>query len=54
VTRAGSGEIEVNRADAHGRALLDSGARIDVRSLRLRGSTVSWRHGAVTRSATLS
>jgi hypothetical protein len=54
VTHAGSGEIEVNRADAHGRALLDSGNGIDTRSLRLHGSTASWRHGGVTRSATLS
>jgi len=54
VIHAGSGETEVNRADARGRALLDSGNGIDAGSLRLHGSTVSWRHGAMTRSATLS
>lgn len=45
---------EVHRAGSSGAALLDSGARIDPRSLRLRGERISWRDGAGTRSATLS
>jgi hypothetical protein len=53
VIRPGSGEIEVDRADARGRALLDSGGGIDVRSLRLHGSTTSWRHDGRIRSARL-
>jgi hypothetical protein len=46
-------EVEVNRADMRGALLLDSGAGIDPRSLRLHNSTVTWRHGSATRSATL-
>ncbi len=48
-------DIEVERADARGHALLDSGSGpgIDVHSLRLHGSTLSWRHRTVTRSASL-
>lgn len=53
VIHPGGGEIEVDRSDARGRALLDSGAGIDVRSLRLRGSTTSWRHHGRIRSARL-
>ena len=41
--------IEVH-ANGH---LLDSGAGIVGSSLRLRGSTLTWRHGTATRSATL-
>lgn len=47
------GDVEVGKADAHGRALLDSGSGIDQRSLGLRGSSVTWRHGGATRSARL-
>lgn len=40
--------------EVHGnRLLLDSGSGIVASSLRLRGSTVSWRHGSTTKSATL-
>ena len=46
-------DIEVDRAEARGFALLESGAGIDARSLRLRGSTLTWRDGARTRSARL-
>lgn len=46
-------ELEVNRDDARGRALLDSGPRIATGSLRLRGSRLTWRDGSATRSATL-
>lgn len=53
IIHPGRREIEVNRADSRGQALLDSGTGIDVRSLRLRGSTVSWRHAGRVRSASL-
>jgi hypothetical protein len=46
-------DVEVDRADERGHSLLDSGAGIDGRSLRLRDSTISWRHAAATRTATL-
>lgn len=45
-----AGDVEVDRADARGVALLDSGPGIDPGSLRLRGSTVSWRDRGQTRS----
>jgi hypothetical protein len=47
--------IEVHAADGHASAdhVLDSGAQIAPGSLRLRGSTLTWRHGAATRHATL-
>jgi hypothetical protein len=44
---------EVRRSDTAGRARLDSGSGINPSSLRLRGSSLSWRHGAATRSALL-
>jgi len=59
VAKAGSiisrrpADVEVNRADARGQLLLDSGAGIDPPSLRLHNSTVSWRHGSAMHSATL-
>ena len=46
-------DVEVDKADAHGLALLDTGAGIDSRSLRLRGSTLEWRHNGRPRSAAL-
>jgi len=48
-----SSEVEVNRADRRGEAQLDSGPEIAPRSLRLRGSTVTWAHSGSVRSATL-
>jgi hypothetical protein len=45
--------IEVRAASGSSNSLLDSGPRIDPRSLRLHASTLSWRDGAVTRHATL-
>jgi hypothetical protein len=47
--------IEVHAADGSASAdrVVDSGAQIAPGSLRLRGSTLSWRHGAATRHATL-
>lgn len=48
-----STETEVNAADRRGERLLDSGAGINARSLRLRGSTLTWVDGGRTRSATL-
>ena len=45
--------VEVRRADAHGNALLDSGAAIAMHSLRLTGSTLRWRDGGQTRTAAL-
>jgi hypothetical protein len=46
-------ETEVDRLDRRGQAAVDTGARIDVQSLRLRGSQLSWRDGGAMRSATL-
>jgi hypothetical protein len=45
--------LEVHRIDSRGQALLDSGAAIVSRSLRLHGSTVTWRDGSKARSASL-
>ena len=45
--------IEVWRSDRHGLVQLDSGAGIGVRTLRLRGSTLRWRHGTAMRHAAL-
>jgi hypothetical protein len=45
--------VEVRKADRSGEALLDSGSAIDPRSLRLRRSTLTWKHASSTRSATL-
>lgn len=53
IVRRGSGKLEVQRADLRGQALLDSGTSIDSKSLRLNGSTLTWRHGSNTRTATL-
>jgi hypothetical protein len=46
-------QVEVDRADHRGVAMIDSGGGIDNRSLRLRGSTVTWRDHGRTRSARL-
>jgi hypothetical protein len=46
--------FEVHRGDRQGHALLDSGARIVPRSLRLHGSTITWTDAGMPRSATLS
>ena len=45
--------LEVHRLDGRGQALLASGGGIVSRSLRLHGSTLTWRDGSVTRSASL-
>jgi len=45
--------VEVHRADKHGAVRLDSGGTIDPSSLRLHGSTMSWKHGGARRSARL-
>ncbi|HEY2651682.1 MAG TPA: hypothetical protein VGI50_07165 [Solirubrobacteraceae bacterium] len=45
--------LEVHRLDSRGEALLDSGAGIVSRSLRLHGSTLTWRNGSTARSASL-
>ncbi len=45
---------EVVKADRHGKRRLDHGNTINARSLRLHGSTLSWKHGGVRRTATLS
>jgi hypothetical protein len=46
--------VEVHRLDRGGRSvLLDRGAKIDPKSLRLRGSTLTWTNAGVTRSSTL-
>ena len=52
ILRRGS-YAEVHRADRRGQALLDSGAAIDPRSLKLNGSTLSWRHANLTRGSSL-
>jgi hypothetical protein len=52
---AGRQAIEVHAADAgaSGDRLLDSSPQVAPNSLRLHGSTLSWRHGITTRRATL-
>jgi hypothetical protein len=47
-------EIEVQKADKRGQSRLDSGSSIKIGSLRLHHSTLTWKHGSTTRSATLS
>jgi hypothetical protein len=49
-----STQTEVDRADRRGRATLDAGSGIDSASLRLTGSSLSWRHGGVRRTARLA
>jgi hypothetical protein len=50
---AHSAVSEVDRVEGGRQTRLDSGAGIVAGSLRLRGSTLSWRHGSATRTATL-
>ena len=45
---------EADRVQHGKRAQLDSGSEILGSSMRLRGSTLSWRHGSATRTATLT
>jgi hypothetical protein len=45
--------VEVRKLDKHGLSVLDSGAAVHTDSLRLHHSTLRWRHGAHTRTATL-
>jgi hypothetical protein len=48
-------KVEVYKADSHGSVrLLDSGLSVAPSSLRLHGSTLSWKHGGSTRTASLS
>lgn len=49
-----SREVEVVRDDRRGEATLDEGTAIATGSLRLNGSTLTWKHGGATRSAALS
>lgn len=49
-----SKQIEVDRADRRGEARLDTGRWVAAASLRLSGSTLSWRNGSATRTATLA
>jgi hypothetical protein len=44
---------EVHRADATGRAVVDSGTAVDPSSLRLHGLRLTWKHGHAPRSAEL-
>lgn len=55
-TSAGFGGriVQVLAIDRSGERILDSGPAIGLQSLRLSGSTVSWRHGTDTRTASLS
>jgi hypothetical protein len=46
-------QAEVDRDDRRGRSTLDTGSAIASTSLRLSGSSLSWRHGAATRTARL-
>lgn len=48
-----SSQIEVDRADRRGEATLDTGRGINSSSLRLNGSSLSWRDGGTLRSSTL-
>jgi len=45
--------VEVRRFQSGQETLLDSGSAVDPASLRLHGSTLTWKHGKQTRSATL-
>ncbi len=45
--------IEVRAHDRHGLRVLDTGTVIGLKSLRLSRSTVTWKDGGATRSATL-
>lgn len=45
--------VELRRIGAGGEMLLDSGAAIGRRSLRLHGERLTWRHGGAARSSTL-
>ena len=45
---------EVHRVDSTGQTLLDSGAKINAKSLRLHGATITWSDGGHTHSATLA
>jgi hypothetical protein len=47
-------DIEVQKTDAHGQRRLDSGSAVKLGSLQLHHSTLIWKHGRATRSATLS
>ena len=46
--------VQVRRLDRHGARVLDSGSAVGTGSLRLRGTTLSWRHGSATRTAALA
>jgi hypothetical protein len=46
-------QTQVNRIDRRGEATLDSTAANVIRSLRLRGSRLSWRHGNALRTSIL-
>jgi hypothetical protein len=46
--------VEVVAVDSSGRRLLDSGPDVELRSLELNGSTVTWRKAGQTRSANLN
>lgn len=54
IVSAQAREVEVNRVDASGRTLLDSGPGIDPASLRRRGARILWKHSGRTRAAALS
>jgi len=54
IVRQGVKELEVNRDDRGGHSLLDSGSSVEVTSLRLRGSRLSWRDAGRTRTAALN
>jgi hypothetical protein len=49
-----STEVEVDRADRTGRSTLDIGSAIASTSLRLSGSSLSWRHAGAIRTARLA
>jgi hypothetical protein len=50
---AGEGPVLYRRASGGRRKRLDAGGRLEIPSLRLRGSTVSWVRGGTRRTATL-
>ncbi len=53
VVSHGTVVLEVHRIDARGQSLLAAGHSIRPRSLKLSGSTVSWRVGSATHTAVL-
>jgi hypothetical protein len=53
IIRPHSNTEEVDRSDRRGEATLERSTKLDLKSLRVEGSRLSWREGNAVRSATL-